>query len=209
MTPGAFAARHPVLHRLAARGAAEGVRRHGLLPAAALARLCGIALPAGRRPAALRGALPDGIPVQITDNAPLSLRRLAAVLDDGLSPEDWMAMLNDRVFFWVDRRTGLRNLAARRRLGYESEWHRFDARALLAPVWPQAEIAPINTGATVHRPPRRGRATFAPLAGLDYEAWRRRRRDAGVKRSLDAVQEVVVRGGVPRAGEALLAVEPA
>ncbi|PRY93359.1 hypothetical protein BCF33_2227 [Hasllibacter halocynthiae] len=209
MTPGAFAARHPRLYRLAARGAAEGVRRHGLLPAAELARRAGADLPPERRPRAVPLRLPDGTAAVLTDNAPLSLARLARVLDDGLCPADWMRMLNARVFLWPARPLGLGNLNARRRLGYESEWQVFDTLGLLSPVWDRAEIAPINTGATVRAPARRGLATFAPLAGLDFAAWRRARREAGTRKGLDTPKEVTVRGAIPDAGAHLLAVEPA
>jgi hypothetical protein len=88
-------------------------------------------------------------------------------------------------------------------MGLGVEWHRCDTLALLAPVRDRAEIAPFDTGATVRLPPRRGRDSFAPLDGLDWDAWRRRRREAGVKKGLDGVHEVTVRGGVAHAGKAL------
>jgi hypothetical protein len=187
------------------RGAEEGVRRHGLLPAAEAARRVGRTLPRRPRAQALPLRLPDGTEIVLTDNLPLSFARLAPVLDDGLTPEDWLAMLDARVFFWVDPRHGAGNARARERLGYRSEWQVYDTERLLRPVWDLAEIAPINTGATVRRPARRGRATFAPLAGLDWERWRRAR---GL-RTPDTVREVTVRGPVPHAGEALLEVRPA
>ena len=208
MTPEAFAARHPRLWRLAFAGTADPIRRHGLLCARSLARLAGHDLADARRPVALPLTLPCGTPAWITDNAPLSEARLARTLDDGLDAADWLAMLNDRVFFWPDRQMGAGNLEARLRLGYRSEWHVFDTEALLAPVWDRAEVAPFNTGATIHVPPRRGRGTFAPLATLDWDEWRGRRRAAGIVKGLDRVREVTVRGDLPHAG-ALLQVEPA
>ena len=205
MTPDAFAALHPRLHRLAMPGAHEGIRRHGLLTPVQIAERTGVALPTTPRREAIPVTLPDGTPVTITDNRPLSFRALAPVLDDGLTPAAWLAMLNDRVFFWPHRGLGAGNLKARARLGYGSEWQTYDTRALLAPVWNRAEIAPINTGSTVRAAARRGRASFAALDGLDYDAWRRARGRKG----LDAVKEVTVRGGVPDAGAALVGVEPA
>ncbi|MFO6465260.1 DUF7002 family protein [Jannaschia sp. KMU-145] len=207
MTPEAFAARIPVLWRVSEPGSAEGIRQHGLLTAGQIGARTGIDMTA-RRPRPVRSNLPDGTPITITDNGPLSLRKLATKLDDGLTPEAWLAMLNDRVFFWPDRGIGANNAKARAKMGLGVEWHGFDTRALLGPVWDRAEIAPFNTGATVHDTPRRGRATFAPLKGLDWEAWRRARRDAGIKTGLDVVREVTVRGGVPHAGEALMQVIP-
>lgn len=104
---------------------------------------------------------------------------------------------------------GETNLAARKTLGYASEWHGFDTMALLAPVWDRAEVAPFNTGATVHVPPRRGLATFAPLDKLDWDEWRSRRRAAGIVKAPDRVREVTVRGSVLHAAHALHEVVPA
>ena len=209
MTPKGFAALYPCLYRLAMRGAAEGVRRHGLLTAEEIARRAGHDLRPERRPRAVPLTLPDGTAAVLTDNAPLSFAKLAPVLDDGLTPGDWMAMLNARVFLWPDRALGLGNLEARRKLGYESEWHVFDTAGLLGAAWDRAEIAPINTGSTVRQPTRRGLSTFAPLNGMDFDAWRRARREAGVVKGLDAPKEVTIRKSVPEAGAHLIAVEPA
>ncbi|WP_281826453.1 DUF7002 family protein [Jannaschia rubra] len=208
MTPEAFAARHPRLYRLSSAGSLDGIRRHGLLTARSLARLAGQELPDTRRPRAIDLTLPDGTSVRITDNAPLSEKRLAGVLDDALTPADWLGMLNVRVFFWPTKRHGEGNLKARRRHGYASEWHVFDTLRLLAPVWDGAEIAPFNSGATVHVPPRRGLGTFAPLDGLDFQDWRGRRRQAGAVKGLDSVAEVTVRGDLSHAAAALVEVSP-
>ncbi|WP_298438079.1 hypothetical protein [uncultured Jannaschia sp.] len=103
MTPEAFADRFPILWRVSQPGSAEGIRRHGLLTAAQIGARTGVDL-AGRRARPVAATLPDGTPITITDNGPLSLRKLATKLEDGLTPEAWLAMLNDRVFFWPDRR---------------------------------------------------------------------------------------------------------
>ena len=207
-TPETFAARFPSLWRLAERGSHEGIRRHGLLTAAEAAEMAGHDLRPVRRPGFLDLALPCGTAVAVSDNLPLSERRLARALEDDLTVADWMAMLNDRVFFWTDRTSGEAHLAARTRLGRESEWQEYETGGLLASCWDRAEIAPFNTGSTVRVAVRRGLSTFAPLAGLDYEAWRGARRDRGLKKGLDSVKEVTVRGGVPEAGRFLRRVLP-
>ncbi len=106
---------------------------------------------------------------------------------------------------WPERKLGVGNLKARISRGYQSEWQIYDTAKLLATVWDRAEIAPINTGSTIHQPARRGLATFTPLAGLDFQAWRKSRR----KSSPDIVKEVTVRGSIPHAGDALISIEPA
>ena len=199
----AFASRHPVLYHLTAPSAVPGIRARGLLTAAqAVARHApGRTDLLGRRPEHV--ALPGG--VTLGDNGPLSPARLAACLDDGLAPEDWLAMLNDRVFFYVNPRHWRGFVASRRAKGQDTAVLAFDASRLLTAHWARAEIAPFNTGSTLRRPPRRGRATFAPLDGLDWEDWRRRRGNARP----DAVREVTVRGGVPDAAACLISVRPA
>lgn len=200
-----FAQMHPKLYRLARAGAHVGIRRHGLLPAAILAQRSGINLSKKPRKSSVEFNLPDGTYVTITDNRPLFFTKLAPVLDDGLTPEDWLNMLNHRVFFWPKREYGENNLKARRRLGYENEWQVFDTEMLLGPVWKLAEIAPFNTGATIHVPPRRGLWTFAKLDGLSYSEWEWSR---GLSRK-DKVKEVTVCGSVPDAAKALVHVEAA
>ena len=203
MTPKAFAARHPVLYHLTAPEAVPGIRARGLLTAAQAVARHAPDRPEllGRRPAHV--VLPGG--VTLGDNAPLSLRKLAACLDDGLAPEDWLAMLNARAFFYVRLRDADGFVRSRARKGQRTAVLSFDAARLLAAHLPRAEIAPINTGATVHAPARRGRATFAPLDGLDWERWRRSRGNARP----GTVKEVAIRGGVPDAGAYLLDVRPA
>ena len=203
MTPDAFAARHRFLYHLTAPDAVPRIRAHGLLTAAQA-----VARHAPERPGLLgrrerHVPLPGG--VTLSDNAPLSLTKLAACLDDGLTPDDWLAMLNDRVYFHVRPRDWAGFVRSRARKGHPTVVTTFDAASLLAAHLPRAEIAPINTGATVHAPARRGRATFAPLDGLDWDRWRRSRGNARP----DTVKEVAVRGGVPNAGAHLADVRPA
>ena len=195
MTPEAFAALHPVLTHYAEAGAHRSICARGLLPAATLAPHLDMSVP---RPAAVE--LGHAV---LSDNTPLLGPGLARCLDDELTPEDWLRILNDRVFLWADERGGAGFLRARLRLGRATERLRFDALALLAPVWDRAEVTPINSGSAIRVPARRGLSTFAPLATLDYDAWRRSRKTKG----LDSVREVAVRGGIPEAGDALISVD--
>ena len=204
MTLESFAVMHPRLYRLSMVGSSDGVRRHGLLTAAEAAGLANEKLPLTPRREARFLTLPDGTEVAVTDNKPLSFKKLATVLDDQITPHEWLSMLNERVFFWPDRKLGEGNMKARLNLGYQSEWQVYDTRLLLANVWSFVEIAPINSGSTVHNPARRGRATFAPLKGLDYQKWRWSR---GLSK-MDIIKEVTVRGSIPHAGKALVSVEP-
>ena len=195
MTPEELARLHPRLYHVTAPGAWPSIARSGLLSAARLVAHfdCGPGTLADRRPAevTLRHSV-HGTAI-LNDNASLHMRKLASCLDDGLTAHDWLAMLNDRVFFWADARGAERLLSARANRARAREVLVFDTLGLVRAHADQVEICPINSGATIHRAARRGRATFAPLLATDYAAWRRRR---GLSRP-DRIVEVVVRGGVP------------
>ncbi|WP_422000659.1 DUF7002 family protein [Reyranella sp.] len=197
MTPEALARRHPRLYHLTAPAAWESIARLGLLPAAALIERFEPdparreRLLATRRPAELVLEHPVHGRAALTDNTPLSERALAACLDDGLSPRDWLRLLNRRVFFWSDERGLQRLLGARLNRGRQRLVLVLDTLSLVMAHADCVEISPINSGATIRRPARRGLATFAPLMATDYQAWRRRRG------RLDRIVEIVVQGSVP------------
>jgi hypothetical protein len=176
----------------------------GLLSTVALLEDCG--LPEERRVALTRRRRPKEVPVVhplrgtivLNDNSPLSETKLASCLDDGLSPADWLGMLNERVFFWADEAGLSRLTGARANRGRRREVLIFDTRGVATAHYDRVEISPINSGATVHRPARRGSATFAPLSEVEYAAWRRQRGQR------DRILEVVVRGHVREAARHLL-----
>ena len=210
MTPDELAALHPRLYHLTDPANLSSIRAHGLLSPEAMCDRCGLegekrdAILARRRPAAT--AVCDGF--LVNDNAPLSEARLRRVLDDGLSPEDWLRMLNGRVFFWTDAHRAERPRNARNNRDRDRVLLAFDTLSLAHAHASRMAICPINSGATVHAPPRRGRHTFAPVEGLDYGSWRRARRERGYKKGLDAIQEVTVLFAVPDAAAHLLEVAP-
>jgi len=200
VTPDDLAQRHPRLYHVTSPGAWDSMRRLGLLSTEALLRRAGLAdddiirLTTQRR--AQRVTLRD-TPLGrlvLNDNTPLCENKLAACLDDGLAPKDWLRMLNQRVFFWVDvaAMTRLRQARANRR--DPREVLVFDTRALISAHFHRVEIAPFNTGNTRRAPVRRGLATFTPVSATTWDAWRWARRPH--KASPDKIVEVVVRDGV-------------
>lgn len=201
MTADELITRHPRLYHLTTPGAWEIIRKHGLLSTEELLRRVGLreseVQARIRRRRVVREVL-DPTPlgrVVLNDNKPIHLGKLTRCLDDGLTPADWLAELNRRVFFWVKE-------ARMKGLG-EAQINRADPRELLvldtasvvARCGSQMQIAPINTGNTLYDPARRGRATFTPLGALPYAAWRQLRRQR--KSSPDEVVEVTVLGAVP------------
>jgi len=112
-----------------------------------------------------------GQPVLIRDQRPLSEKALPKCLDDGLIPEDYYKLLNDRVFLWA---TVLR--LCRHHDRYRSEdpvLLRFPTAELLR-LNPDVEFSRINSGATRANSylggiaPRRGRETFQIAANCAY-----------------------------------------
>ena len=209
MTPEELAERHPRLFHVTTPGAWPLIKRYGLLPTAALLELFGVepvrrdALVSRRRPASVPVHHPSLGEAMITDNVPLSEAALARCLDDGLSPSDWLRMLNARVFFWVDRGRLDGLLNARLNRGRAREVLTFETLSLARAHAERVEISPINSGSTIRKPARRGLATFTPLLATEYREWQRRR---GAR---DTIVEVTVVGGVPDAARHLLTREVA
>lgn len=130
--------------------------------------------------------------IVISDNIPLSESKLFKVLDDNLTPADWLALLNARVFFFPHRGPLMRLTNARENRGKAKDILVVDTEKLAASYANAMDIAPINTGNTNHAPARRGLATFAPLLETDYATWRRRR----AKKTPDTIKEVSVRQSI-------------
>jgi hypothetical protein len=199
MTPAELAERHPQLFHVTTAGASDQIRRLGLMSTADLLAL--LDLPEPRRVELVtkrRGkaeVISDAVrgTFVLGDNAPLSEKRLTGRLEDGLTFSDWLKLLNDRVFFWTDRRRAESLRQSRRYRDAEKELLVVDTLALARAHGDRVEIAPFNTGATGRQPnpPVRGASTFAPLLETDYRTWRVRRGQR------DRIVEVVVRGSVP------------
>lgn len=204
VTPEELAERHPRLYHVTTPGAWPLIERHGLLPTAALLELFGLgsaqreAMVSRRRPESVPVAHPDLGEVLITDNVPLSEAALARCLEDGLTPADWLRMLNARVFFWADRGRLDGLLNARLNRGRAREVLAFDTLGLARAHAERMEISPINSGATIRKPARRGLSTFTPLLAMEYRDWQRRRGGR------DVIVEVTVRDGIPDAARHLV-----
>jgi hypothetical protein len=187
VTPEELAEKHPRLYHVTDPSNWEGIHKHGLLSTSSLLSL--FEVPAARRVVIERQRRPESVrlthpvhgEVVITDNQPLSETKLEKCLDDGLTPADWLALLNERVFFWVDKKRleGLLDAQLNRerdRLVLVLSTLRVARRHA-----DQVELCPINSGSTIYRPARRGRYTFTPLLR---------------KATPDRIAEVTVVGGV-------------
>lgn len=204
MSPEDLAKLHPRLFHVTEPGAWAGIREHGLLSSASLLTL--FKAPPDIRDAALRSRRPLPVPIThpvhgcavLNDNIPLTEKALSMCLDDGLLPEDWLGMLNTRVFFWPDEASVQTFLGARFNRGKRKEVLAFDTLSLARAHSGRMELCPINSGATIRKPARRGLATFTPLAAMSYAQWRAQRGGR------DTIREVTVRDGIPDIASYLL-----
>lgn len=158
------------------------------------------ALLSRRRPKAITLTHATHGEVTLGDNIPLNEKRLAACLDDSMTPAEWLMLLNTRTFFFTNRRDAQPFLEAGHKAGGSLEVRAFDTRALGEAYGSCMEVAPINTGATVHIPARRGRSTFTALHDVDWPVWWRQRG----KKSPDRIKEVVVTRSIPDIAQFML-----
>ena len=206
MTPDELAALHPRLYHLTAPGAHRGIRRHGLLSARAILDRLGIEgeertrLLERRRPCEVPLSRPGLGAFALNDNLPLTEAALARCLDGGMTPADWLRLLNSQVYFWPSEKRLASLLGARTNRDREREVLVFDTLSLARAHAARVRLSPINGGSTIRTPARRGRSTYAPLLEHGYGAWRR------LRGRLDTIAEVAVEGAVPDAAEHLVEV---
>lgn len=190
-------ARSPRLFHMAEAGSWPIIQRHGLLTTAhlvrtaRLSRLAEATLLEQRRSASTRIAHPTYGEVVIRDQGPLNLTHLQGALTD-VTVQEWLAILNSRVFFWLhpDKLAGLLN--ARRYRNRPQDVLTIDTRSLLDAAGDRVRLSPVNSGATLYpNTPARGTETFRTIEDYDYVTQRRRRGP------IDAIVELAVIDGVP------------
>jgi len=199
MTPKDFAKKCPKLLHLTRTEALPLIREHGLLTASDLCRLFEVeyyrqaGILSSRRPKNIKLEHEVHGTVVISDNTPLYLGSLEKCLEDGLTTEDWLQILNKRVFFF-SKEKDLKVLAAGQ--GHREVAHlilEINTLSFVKDYITQISVAAINTGSAKRKAPHRGLATFAPLETLDFDAWKYSR--GNVKP--DYPKEVSVLGSIP------------
>lgn len=196
MTPEELAARHPLLYHVTEPGAWECIKKNGLLSTSCLLDLFDVkgvkreTIETKRRPTAVvLNHLRHG-QVILNDNVPLSEQALAKCLDDGLTPSEWIRILNARVFFWSSKENLSRLLNARLNRKRQREVMVVDTLSLAKVHGDRMELCPINSGATLRKPARRGLSTFTPLLSYNFNDWSR------LRGRRDEIREVTVQDQV-------------
>jgi hypothetical protein len=139
-------------------------------------------------------ALPNG--VHVRDQRPMPPSALANCLQ-GMTPRQWYALINSRVFFWLDPDRLNRQRAA---CGARAQVVlTIDVAQLIQSHRSRAAVTPINTGNARRKPALRGEATFVPVQEFLERGWAREAEALGIterKRSHRPV-ELTVRDAVP------------
>lgn len=137
----------------------------------------------------MKGA--DDHVVVIRDQIPLKF--LDHVLEEDTTREEFLHLLDSRVFFWATEERLMRLLRGRMYRNTPQVVLSVDTRSLIEAYGHVIEVSPYNTGsAHVPSAPRRGRSVFRRLDDFDYDGWRAKRRKADA-----AVAEVTIPGAVP------------
>ncbi|MEM1255068.1 MAG: hypothetical protein AAGI69_21750 [Cyanobacteria bacterium P01_H01_bin.21] len=196
MTIDELACLHPYLFHVTTPGAWASIRQHGLLSTQRLLELFDVErelqqqLQTTRRATAVPLHHAEYGNVVLNDNLPLSEKALSHCLDDGLTPEQWLAMLNERVFFWPDE-AGLASMFnAKMNRNRTREVLVVETAKLPSAIATRMELCPINSGSTIRKPARRGLHTFTPLGKHTYRDWQK------LRGRRDRIREVVFRGSV-------------
>ena len=147
------------------------IQRGGLLSATRLLKLSGLSMAAQariereQRRASL--TLPSG--AVLRDQLPMPPSALARCLVD-MTPAEWYALINSKVFFWFDAERLNRQRRASG-ISPKAVVMTIDAERLLATHGARAEVSAINTGNARRKPAIRGRQSFVPYATWLESRW--------------------------------------
>jgi hypothetical protein len=188
---------YPRLFHMAAARSWPSIAAQGLLPTRDI--VASSALTETERAAILTQPRPRPVyldhpvlgAVTLRDQSPLHRHILEAVLIDMTVPQ-WLATLNDRIYFWLHPKRLATLLQSRPNRDAEHDVLTVDTASLVAAHHGQIRLSAINSGATQWpSAPPRGAKTFLTIE--DYPFTERRR-----GRTLDnAIAELAVIGGVP------------
>jgi hypothetical protein len=167
-----FVRRFPVVFHMTNATAWSLIQQHGLLSTKAICGLAGLSNEETLRQT--RTYRPRKVRLgkfTLRDQMPLRPHNLVRnLIGSGFSPEDWHALLNERVFFATEARF-IREL----RQSYISEPVTilvFDSEKLLARQRDTAELCRYNSGASRMPNHMKSRAIFEPFASFVYETKR-------------------------------------
>jgi hypothetical protein len=184
------------------------IRNHGLKSASDLIREAALSAPAAsaleREQRLAHSRIANG--AHLRDQKPMPASALKRCLVS-IAPCDWYAMINARIFFWLD----IERLN-RQRKACEPRPQRvmtIDAERLLLAYGDRAAVTPINTGNARRLPAKRGPATFVPYQTWIESAWVTEAAALGNKQRPHSHQpvELTIVGMIPDINEYTLGVK--
>jgi len=188
--------RYPRLFHLAEAGSAQSISAHGLLPAQQIVSTSALdpdeqtAILSRPRPRTLTLDHPLLGRATLRDQTPLRAHILDQALTD-MTTEQWLAALNERVFFWLHPQRLYQLLGARRNRGRSHDVLVIDTASLVSAHDRRIRLSAINSGAALYpNAPERGTRTFQTIEDYPF-AERLRRRTLQT-----AVVELAVSGAV-------------
>jgi hypothetical protein len=125
----------------------------------------------------------------------------------GMTPAQWYALINQKVFFWCDpERLNRQHRACGERPQIALT---LDTERLLSRHGDRVALTPFNTGNARRKPAIRGRATFVPYSAWLASGWRSEADGLGVSRRpfSHPPVELTVADAVPDAAEFIVAIE--
>jgi Family of unknown function (DUF7002) len=195
VTPKELSQLYPCLYHMAHKESWESIRRHGLFCTEALLDLFGV--PPHDRPSFLTRQRPECVVIRhptngsavIRDQKPLNCSKLEKCLKD-CSLDQWLLMLNSRVFFWLCKERLETLMCAREYCGDAHLVLVVDTLRLASDFQDHITLAPMNTGNTRPYAHPRGLSTFSRME--DYPFTQRLRHGLYY-----TVVELAVENGVP------------
>jgi len=127
----------------------------------------------------------------LRDQKPLNEAKLERCLVD-MTVAEWLRMLNGKVFLWPTRERCEQLLSAKAYRGHTHTIIEFDTARLLERQ--DVTVSPINSGAVLYDPPRRGSFTFTAIDRFPEDRYRKRGRRK-------MIAEVAVDYAIPDAAE--------
>lgn len=203
----ALARLYPCLYHMAEDGSWPSIKKYGLLSTQALLDLFEVSvedrerIEFSHRPGNIEVVNPRIGKAVIRDQKPMNDEGLVRALRDNLSPRDWYATLNQRVFFWLTKERLNKLLSAR---AYRNRPHTVlvvDTRRLAEAHAGDITLSPINTGATKPFPQPRGRDSFSSLGEYPFNYWHQKRHGK------DPIVELSVLRSVPKIADFVIRVE--
>lgn len=179
VTPARLAEYYPRLYHMAEGGSWASIQRHGLLSTEALLDLFEVTREK-RSPILTRQRTHD-VPIThlkhgkavVRDQKPLNRAKLERSLD-GCTFDQWLQLLNSRVFFWLTMERLQTLMCARE---YCAETHvvlTLDTLRLATDLQKSITLAPMNTGNTRPFAHQRGLSTFSRMWEYPFEERLRR-----------------------------------